>query len=146
MKTTSHHQGQEEHFGKFIVSHLELGKQQIPYEFSERLRAARARALASRRLLQPVLVAATDPHLQADGSVRMPSPFKAKEIYNMFVSLIPLVCLAAGLMLLYDFHNDESALELAEIDSALLIDDLPPQAYADPAFIDFLKIQHKQKD
>ena len=65
---------------------------------------------------------------------------------HVSVSLIPLVCLAAGLMLLYDFHNDESALELAEIDSALLIDDLPPQAYADPAFIDFLKIQNKQKD
>ncbi len=48
--------------------------------------------------------------------------------------------------MLYEFHNDESALELAEIDSALLIDDLPPQAYADPAFIDFLKINNKQKD
>jgi hypothetical protein len=28
---------------------------------------------------------------------------------------------------------------LAEVDSALLIDDLPPQAYADPAFAYFLK-------
>ena len=146
MKTTSHHQGPEERFGKFIVAHLEFGKQQIPYEFSERLRAARTRALASRRVLQPVFVAATDLQLQADGSVRMPFPSKAKEIYNMLVSFIPLICLAAGLMLLYDFHNDESAMELAEIDSALLIDDLPPHAYADPAFIDFLKIKNKQKD
>jgi len=146
MKTKSHHQDPEEHFGKFIVSHLELGKQQISYEFSERLRAARTRALASRRVLQPVLVAVTDPYLQADGSAKMPFPDKAKEIYNMFVSFIPLVCLAAGLMMLYDFHNDESALELAEIDSALLIDDLPPHAYADPAFIDFLKIKNRQKD
>ena len=146
MKTTIHHQGPEEHFGQFIVSHLELGKQQIPYEFSERLRAARIRALASRRALQPVFVAATELQVQTDGSVKMPFPSKAKEIYNMFVSFIPLVCLAAGLMLLYDFHNDESAMELAEIDSALLIDDLPPQAYADPAFMDFLKIKNKQKD
>ena len=62
------------------------------------------------------------------------------------MSFIPLICLAAGLMLLYDFHNDQAALELAEVDSALLIDDLPPEAYADPAFIDFLKNKTLQKD
>jgi hypothetical protein len=28
---------------------------------------------------------------------------------------------------------------LAEVDSALLIDDLPPAAYADPGFLQFLK-------
>jgi len=50
------------------------------------------------------------------------------------------------LMLLYEFHNDQTALELAEIDSALLIDDLPPHAYTDPAFVDFLKNQALQKD
>jgi hypothetical protein len=146
MKTPSHHQGPEEHFGKFIVAQLELGNQQIPYEFTERLRAARTRALASRRIAKPVLVTASDAQLMADGSARMPFSSKAKDIYNMLVSFIPLICLAAGLMLLYDFHNDESAMELAEIDSALLIDDLPPHAYADPAFIDFLKIKNKQKD
>jgi hypothetical protein len=146
MKTRSHRQMPEEHFGKLIVSKLEIGKQQLPYEIAERLRAARTRALASRRVVQPVFVTASDAQLQADGSAKMPFPSKAKDVYNMLVSFIPLICLAAGLMMLYEFHNDESALELAEIDSALLIDDLPPQAYADPAFIDFLKINNKQKD
>jgi hypothetical protein len=146
MKSTTYLQSQEDQFGKFIASRLELGNQQLPYEFSERLRAARTRALASRRLPLPVFQSAVDPQLQADGSVRMPFENKGKEIYNMFVSFIPLVCLVAGLMLLYEFHNDQSALELAEIDSALLIDDLPPQAYSDPAFIDFLKIKSTQKD
>jgi len=42
------------------------------------------------------------------------------------------------LVILYEFHNDQSALELAEVDAALLIDDLPPQSYADPAFAHFL--------
>ena len=146
MKSTSHHQMPEEYFGKLIVSQLEIGKQQLPYEIAERLRAARTRALASRRVVQQVFVTASDAQLQADGSVRMPFPSKANDFYNMLVSFIPLICLAAGLMMLYEFHNDESAMELAEIDSALLIDDLPPQAYADPAFIDFLKIKNKQKD
>jgi hypothetical protein len=35
--------------------------------------------------------------------------------------------------------DDDRANELAEIDSALLIDDLPPAAYADPGFLQFLK-------
>jgi hypothetical protein len=34
---------------------------------------------------------------------------------------------------------DNRANELAEVDSALLIDDLPPAAYADPGFLQFLK-------
>ena len=77
---------------------------------------------------------------------KLPFPSKARDIYSLIVSFIPLICLAAGLMLLYEFHNDQTALELAEIDSALLIDDLPPQAYTDPAFLDFLKNQSLQKD
>jgi hypothetical protein len=35
--------------------------------------------------------------------------------------------------------DDDRANELAEVDSALLIDDLPPAAYADPGFLQFLK-------
>jgi len=43
--------------------------------------------------------------------------------------------------LIHEFHNDQSALELAEIDSALLIDDLPPNAYTDSSFLDYLKYE-----
>ena len=34
MKSTSHHQMPEEYFGKLIVSQLEIGKQQLPYEIA----------------------------------------------------------------------------------------------------------------
>jgi len=36
--------------------------------------------------------------------------------------------------------DDDRANELAEVDSALLTDDLPPSAYADPGFLQFLKM------
>ena len=49
--------------------------------------------------------------------------------------------LVAGLVLIHEFHNDQSALELAEIDAALLIDDLPPNAYTDSSFLDYLKYE-----
>jgi hypothetical protein len=36
-------------------------------------------------------------------------------------------------------QNEHRAHEVAEVDAALLTDDLPPSAYADPGFIQFLK-------
>ena len=65
-------------------------------------------------------------------------------LWSRLASLIPLIALVAGLALISDFFDDLRANELAEVDSALLVDDLPPAAYADPGFLQFLKnpIQH----
>jgi len=125
---------------------LEHGNQQLPYDISERLRAARTRALAVGRAKHTELIAVVDPQTQSNGTLRLAFHSQTHEIYKLLVSFIPLIILAAGLMLLFEFHNDQAAIELAEIDSALLIDDLPPHAYADPAFIDFLKNKTLQKD
>jgi hypothetical protein len=45
----------------------------------------------------------------------------------------------AGLVLIHGIQNERRANEVAEVDAALLTDDLPPSAYADPGFIQFLK-------
>jgi hypothetical protein len=90
--------------------------------------------------------AATALQYLGDGTARLHFSDKARNTYNMIMSFIPLVCLLVGLMVLHEFHDDQSAHELAEIDSALLVDDLPPQAYADPAFLDFLKNQPSSKE
>ena len=37
--------------------------------------------------------------------------------------------------------DEYRANEVAEVDAALLTDDLPPQAYTDPGFLHFLKLQ-----
>jgi hypothetical protein len=47
--------------------------------------------------------------------------------------------LAAGLVLIHTVQTDRRASELAEVDVQLLTDDLPPQAYADPGFAQFLR-------
>jgi hypothetical protein len=36
-------------------------------------------------------------------------------------------------------QNEDRARELAEVDVALLTDDLPPAAFSDPGFLQFLK-------
>lgn len=146
MNSNNQHLSPDQHFGKRVATYLDHGNQQLPYDISERLRAARTRAIASRKVNQLELKNADDVQMQSNGSLRMPFPSKAHDLYNLVISFIPLICLAAGLMLLYEFHNDQTAMELAEIDSALLVDDLPPHAYTDPAFVDFLKNTTLQKD
>ncbi len=50
----------------------------------------------------------------------------------------PLLALVLGLVAINVIQNDKRANEIAEIDAALLTDDEPPAAYADPGFTQFL--------
>jgi hypothetical protein len=146
MKSSYPSESKQDQLGLRMAALLEQGNQHLPYDISERLRAARTRAVAASRASRCESVTDTQAQIQGNGNLRMPFPSKTQEIYQLLVSFIPLICLAVGLMFLYDFHNNQAALEMAEIDSALLVDDLPPHAYTDPAFIDFLKTQSLQKD
>ena len=125
--------------GKRIAKMLD-GNTDLSYEVTERLRAARTRALSLRRIAQPQLQTAQEIQTQ-NGFALLKFPSQIQWFFQTFGSLIPLLGLVAGLILINEFHNDQSALELAEIDSALLTDDLPPNAYTDPSFLDYLKYQ-----
>jgi len=65
-------------------------------------------------------------------------------LWPRLVSLIPLMALIAGLVAIQVFGTDQIAQELADIDSAILTDDLPPDAYTDPGFAQFLKARLDQ--
>jgi hypothetical protein len=132
-------------FGRRLSAHLDYSNQNLPYNINERLRAARMRAVAAKRGLQTQWETAQEIENQG-GVLSLKFHSKFHSIFSSLLSIVPLICLAAGLVLLYDFHNDQSALELAEVDSALLVDDLPPQAYADPGFAHFLKNSANTKD
>ena len=54
-------------------------------------------------------------------------------------SLLPLAVMLAGLVLI-DHHYTRSQIDAAaEVDAAILADDLPPEAYRDQGFVEFLK-------
>ena len=125
--------------GKRIAKMLD-DNTDLSYEVTERLRAARTRALSLRRIAQPQLQTAQEIQTK-NGFALLKFPSQIQWFFQTFGSLIPLLGLVAGLILINEFHNDQSALELAEIDSALLTDDLPPNAYTDPSFLDYLKYQ-----
>ena len=62
------------------------------------------------------------------------------------LSAVPVLALVAGLVVLNVSQDEYGTLEVAEVDAALLTDDLPPEAYADPGFVQFIKIGATQSN
>jgi hypothetical protein len=120
-------------FGQAVAMRLTSGTDDLPYEARERLRAARVRALAIRKqeAVAPMVVGRGGAASLGRGSER--------SIFNLIASVLPLLVLAGGLVLIHSVQSDRRASELAEVDTALLTDDLPPAAYADPGFVQYLK-------
>lgn len=129
---TLHPQLQADRFGQAVASRLSQGADELPYEVRERLRAARVRALQARRkpAVAPVVVGRGGAAALALGE---------GGLLHRIASILPIILLAAGLVLIHSIQTDKRASELAEVDAALLTDDLPPAAYADPGFVQFLK-------
>jgi hypothetical protein len=60
-------------------------------------------------------------------------------VWGWVSSAVALLILVAGLMTITSIQDDIRANELAEIDAELLTDVLPPAAYTDPGFAQFLR-------
>lgn len=54
-------------------------------------------------------------------------------------SALPILALAAGLFLIQHLHTQAQIEAAAQIDVELLADDLPPEAYNDAGFVEFLE-------
>lgn len=136
MTTTSHKLPSPRHqdlFGRKVAARLNQGVDQLPHEVSERLRAARVRAAAQRKA--EVTVPVRGYALGSAGRLMD----EGLSLWGRMASALPVVVLAAGLVAINLIQDDLRATELAEVDAALLTDDLPPAAYTDPGFVRFLQ-------
>jgi hypothetical protein len=118
-------------FGRAVAMRLSAGTDEMAYEVRERLRAARVRALEARK--QPEVA----PVMMGRGGAATLG-LGERSWWNRIASVLPLLILAAGLVLIHTVQTERRASELAEVDAALLTDDLPPAAYADPGFVQYL--------
>ena len=130
-------------FARRVVNKLDSSLEDLPHHVSERLRVARLRALGLQK--RPVEQGAFAPSIQIqNGAATMGSGSDLgsgrSHFWEKWVSFLPLMVLLLGLMLIHEFQNDFRARELADVDQALLLDDLPPDAYTDPGFLKFLSV------
>jgi len=123
-------------FALRVASRLSEQAESLPHDLSERLRVAREQALARARQLrlsQPVVAAAL---VTQGSSMALGQPPSG---WLRLASLLPLMVLVLGLFFIQYLHDQAEIHAAAEVDAALLADDLPPEAYGDPGFVIFLK-------
>ena len=126
----------QDRYGLRVAARLSAGASELPHDISERLRVARGQALAKRKV--PTLVTAS-PVMWSGGSAILGAGDDGLTWWGRIASALPLLALAIGLVTISAVQDDNIASELAAVDAALLVDDLPPAAYADPGFLQFIK-------
>lgn len=125
--------------GQQLSARLSAATHDLGHDISERLRIARQQALQSR----PQLVLVQRHHaisVQSNGTLTG-QPDEGLSLWSILASALPLLALVVGLLFIQSMQPDNATSDIARIDAALLTDELPPGAYTDPGFVQFLKLQ-----
>jgi hypothetical protein len=125
----------EARFGLRIGALLEEQAQRTPHDIAERLRVAREQAIARARSARAA-TAGSEVTLAAGPAAVLG---RQRGWLFRFASVLPLVLLVGGLVLIDEWHDRAQIEAAADIDLALLADDLPPDAYSDDGFVEFLQ-------
>ena len=122
--------------GKNLAGLLTEACGELPHDLTQRLRVARQQALAVRK---PEPAPAHQVMVQGNSLTLSGPPNEGLGLWSVLGSTLPLLALLAGLVTVQWLDREKTVSELAEVDTALLADDLPPAAYSDPGFIHFLR-------
>lgn len=125
----------EAQFAYRVASLLSAQSEAVPHDVAQRLKFARQQALD--RVTRARVLAQAEAS-QANGA-SMALLGASGPRWMRLAALLPLVVLVAGLFLIQDEHMRTQIQAAADVDTALLGDDLPPAAYDDPGFVEFLK-------
>jgi Protein of unknown function (DUF3619) len=119
----------ESRLGLRVTDRLSEGAERLPHDVTERLRFARSLAVSRAPRLAP--------QVEVYGSGK--GLVLGSSWWRPVASVLQVLALAGGLLLIGHVHSQAQISAAAEIDAALLSDDLPPEAYNDPGFVEFLK-------
>lgn len=117
---------------------LSEGTRALPHDITERLRFGREQALAKARevRLAPQAEPARPVWLNSARTLTLGGPLPG---WHRALSLLPLLMLVAGMFMIEHWSTREQVMAVADVDAVLLADDLPPAAYQDPGFVEFLR-------
>lgn len=120
-----------------LTRHADL---QPRHDIDERLRVAREQALVRARQAR-IAAPAPAATMAGDASLALAGPGGSDTPWWLRLSsLLPLAVLVLGLYLIDDHYTRAQIDAAAEVDAAILSDDVPPDAYRDPGFAEFLKV------
>jgi len=133
----------QERFARRVAAALtELQSAQPQRDVEERLRVAREQALALAPRARSVPRTARSQSIVggAGGAAIVGGAGDGQAPWWLRLSsLMPLAVLLLGLVLIDDRYTQSQIEAAAEVDAAILADDLPPEAYGDPGFVEYLK-------
>jgi len=129
----------EARFALRMTARLTERTADLPQDVSERLRFAREQALARARVARKTVAAESTTVVGSGSTLSLGRGEGGSGWWVQVASVLPLIALVAGLVFIQRLHNDSQISAAAEIDASLLADDLPPSAYSDPGFVEFLK-------
>lgn len=124
-------------FSLRVTARLSEHAQDVSADVAERLRFAREQALERARTVRKAEVAQPQLGVTAAGAAILGGGNGSWWV--KLASVLPLLALAGGLMLIQSWQTNAQISVAADIDAALLADDLPPKAYSDAGFVEFLK-------
>jgi uncharacterized membrane protein len=113
----------------------------IPEATLERLAYARQLALSRQKQSVPTAAFAFGGILAGAGGFS----FKQKNWFKKSLIVLPLMALTIGLYVIYQYEQQQQINDLAEIDAAVLVDELPPDAYLDNGFNAYVNKENKDK-
>ena len=122
-----------------LTSQLSRGNHQLPHDIAERLRVARQGAVRLRRpepVPKPAVAAAWQPSGTTSASLQTDP---SESSHSRWMTLVLTLALIAGIFYIQHVHLQSQVLAAADVDVELLADDLPPDAYIDAGFLEFLK-------
>ena len=136
LHASSHAASLEARVGTRLAGMLTSQSQALPHDVTERLRFAREQALARAQQARAQAVRGNIAVVQGNGTLALGgfAPW-----WQRAASVLPLLVLVSGLVLIDRWVLHEQVLNAAEIDAQLLSDDLPPTAYSDPGFAEYLR-------
>lgn len=127
-------QARQARLGMHIAGLLSRSASRTTADVDERLRFAREQALARARQRRLAAV----PETQRMGAATL-ALSTGPAWWLRVLAVMPLLLLLAGLVLVEHWSQREQMLAAAEVDIVLLADQLPPGAYSDPGFAEYLR-------
>lgn len=127
----------QDRFALRTVSYLASGTTDLPHEITERLRAARFQAVAARKIAKTQTAGQISSH--GSSAALTWGGDESAQRWARITAFLSLAILVFGLLFINIIQGDNRAQELADVDVALLTDALPPAAFSDPGFVQFLK-------